>query len=221
MPVTTTSIIRLKPSRTRPSGTTNNPGNSIQFRAGAASSFRAKIRQAPAKLASTAAQDKKLLSPFDRRVKTTINADAISGANKTYQAMLLSITESEFQTRDVFDVRRLPGPKERDDNGKADSNFSRSHSDDEENKHLRVVIGQAGVHSKSREGNERKICGVQHQLQTHENDDDVATQHDAGEADREKQAANNQVVSESNHVIAVRVCSTRPRRWSRPRRGRR
>ncbi len=61
------------------------PGKSSQFRVMTDASLRAKITQAPAKLASTAAQDKKLLNFFERRVKTVINPAETSGASSTYQ----------------------------------------------------------------------------------------------------------------------------------------
>ena len=38
------------------------------------------------------------------------------------------------------------------------------------------------------EGDERQVGRVEHQLQRHEDDDDVAPQDDAGEADRERAA---------------------------------
>jgi hypothetical protein len=89
-------MVRLRLSKTKPSGTTKSPGNSIQFSAGPATSLRENITQAAAKLASTAAHDKKLLSPRDRRVDIMMSAAAISGASSTHQGRLLSI--KEFKT---------------------------------------------------------------------------------------------------------------------------
>src|SRR6266404_5586574 len=85
MPVTRTSIMRLRSSRTKPNGTTNSPGNSIQLSEAVDSSLRAKIRQAPTKLARTARHDRKLLSPRERRVSKVIPAAATSGTKRTNQ----------------------------------------------------------------------------------------------------------------------------------------
>ena len=116
----------------------------------------------------------------------------------------------EFQTADVLDVSRPTHPIERDDDGETDRHFSRGHRDDEKNEDLRVVVGQArGVDAKARERDERKIGRVQHQLERHENDDEVAPQNDAGKTDREKQPADEKIIAERDHVSAARVCSGR------------
>src|SRR6266480_339095 len=76
------------------------------------------------------------------------------------------------------------GAIERDNNGEADCDFGGSDSDDKEDEHLRVVIGQAIVaETKTRKGDKGKIGRVQHQLERHENDDDIAPQQDAAETD--------------------------------------
>ena len=59
-----------------------------------------------------------------------------------------------------------------------------------EHQHLRVVVGRpAGVRLKRENATKREVCGVEHQLQAHEDDEDVAPQHHPGETDGEQQAA--------------------------------
>jgi hypothetical protein len=62
-------------------------------------SLRQKITHAPMKLTITAAQDKKLLNPFERRVKAVISAALISGGSKTIQGKLEFIGLSPRITR--------------------------------------------------------------------------------------------------------------------------
>src|SRR6267378_93899 len=91
-------------------------------------------------------------------------------------------------------------PEQRDDNGEPDSDFGRSHCDNEKNEDLGVIIGQTiGANAKSGKGNKRKIGGVQHQFERHKNDDDVAAQEHASEANHEQYPADDQVIAKRNH----------------------
>ena len=135
-----------------------------------------------------------------------ITAALTSGSkqNDTRASIDHSSDRLKLQAADVLDVRRLARPIERDDDGKTDRHFRRRDSDDEENEDLRVVVGQAaGIDAEAGKRDERKIGRVQHQLERHENDDDVAAQHHAGKTDREKQPANEQIIAERDHIIAV------------------
>ena len=53
------------------------------------------------------------------------------------------MVRQEFQPADVFDVGRLPGAIERDDDGKTDGDFRRRDGDDEKDEDLRVVVRQS------------------------------------------------------------------------------
>jgi hypothetical protein len=46
-----------------------------------------------------------------------------------------------------------------------------------------------------------EIGGVQHQLERHENNDDIPAQEHAGEPDREKHPADNEIMAERYHVM--------------------
>ena len=59
-------------------------------------------------------------------------------------SLLRLIRGLEFQTGDVFDIRRLPRAIERDEKRKPDGHFSRRDRDDEKHEDLRVVIRQPG-----------------------------------------------------------------------------
>src|SRR3954468_9274917 len=88
-PVTSTSIVLLSSSRTRPSGT-NRTGrraiqvNSIDSRCGVANTT-----QLPAKQASTAATEMKLLVPGDLLVTSAMVTAATNGNIRIYQGSAL------------------------------------------------------------------------------------------------------------------------------------
>ena len=114
-------------------------------------------------------------------------------------------------------MRRLPEAEERDHDRKPDRNFSRGHGDNEEDKNLRVVIRHAAwIDVKARECDQGQVGGVQHQFEGHQNGDDVASQHHAGETNREQNTADNEVIAKCDHVSGFRVGSASPRRWLLP-----
>src|SRR5436190_22309334 len=108
---------------------------------------------------------------------------------------------------------RLPCAIKSNDNGKTDGDFRRCHGDYEKNKDLGVVIWNSGrIETEARKGNERKIGRVQHQLQRHEDDDDVTAQEHARETDREKQATDDEVMAQCQHAIFF---ARESREWTR------
>ena len=71
-------------------------------------------------------------------------------------------------------MRRLPRTVEGDDDGETDGYFRSSDGDDEKDEHLRVEIRQAiGADVEAAEGDQREVRSIQHQLEAHENRDDV------------------------------------------------
>src|SRR6266436_5842993 len=88
-PLTRTSIVLLRLSKVRPSGTWKIPGMSIQFSWGAEMLGWRKIQQLQTKLISTAAFETMLLSVFDRRVNSVITAALNNGARRTTQGELM------------------------------------------------------------------------------------------------------------------------------------
>src|SRR5437762_7515917 len=97
IPETSTSIIRLKRSSTKPNGTVKAPGKLIQVKLTADVAPRANIMHAPTKLTITAAQDKKLLNGFERRVNSVINTAAPSGRSKMHQGNALIASRSGIE----------------------------------------------------------------------------------------------------------------------------
>src|ERR1700730_18338756 len=98
-------------------------------------------------------------------------------------------------------MRCLTRAIERDDNGQTHCDLRRGHGNDEKDKNLRVVVGNpGGVEAEAREGNEGEVGRVQHQLERHEDDDDVAAQKHARETDREKQTANDEIMAQCYHA---------------------
>src|SRR5437868_6315154 len=103
----------------------------------------------------------------------------------------------ESKSRNVFHVGRLPGVIERDNDRKADRDFGGGDGDDEEDEDLGVVARQSRRgHAKARERNQRQVRRVQHQLERHKDDDDVAAEEHAGKPDREKHSADDEIMAE-------------------------
>src|SRR6266404_5490620 len=88
-PETRTSIVLLRLSNTRPSGTWKTPLMSIQVNAGAEVFDEMKIKQLQPKLPSTAATDRKLLSALNRRVNNVIAIAETSGRSNVHHGSKL------------------------------------------------------------------------------------------------------------------------------------
>ena len=87
---------------------------------------------------------------------------------------------SILQNARVIDVNRLAVAEERDDDPEADSSFGRGDTHYHEYKKLSGHIGVV-----PRERYERKIYGIEHQLDAHEHPEGVALEDNADRADRE------------------------------------
>src|SRR5438270_11140631 len=92
------------------------------------------------------------------------------------------------------------GAIERDNYGETDRDFGGGNGNDKENQDLRVVIGQAIVgETKTGKVDKGEIGRIQHQLERHENDNDIAPQHNAAKSDGEQYSADSKIVSERGH----------------------
>lgn len=131
-------------SRVKPSGTLRAPPISIQVNSAAAILDCVKIKQLPAKLTSTAAIEIKLLTAFHRSVNSVMTIALANGASRMIHGKDEFIRLLKFQAANVFDIGCLARPVESGENGQTHRNFGRRHGDDEEDEHLRVVVGQAG-----------------------------------------------------------------------------
>jgi RNase P protein component len=137
----------------------------------------------------------KLVSLGDDFVKRTMMTAAASGRSKIYQGISAVDMRSEFQRVYVFHVGRLSGAIECNDDRQADCDFGGRDRDDEEDEDLGVVAGHSIGNAKTRKRYERQVRRVQHQLERHENDNDVPTENDAGEPDREKHSADDEIMA--------------------------
>src|SRR6266478_9605857 len=88
IPETSTSIIRLKSSKTKPNGTVNTVPKSIHLNSGAERPFCSKTKQLQRKLPRTAATEIKLLNAFNRRVNKVMAPAETSGKSRTIQGKI-------------------------------------------------------------------------------------------------------------------------------------
>src|SRR5581483_6078238 len=93
----------------------------------------------------------------------------------------------ELEQVHALDVQRLAVVSDHDDDGQAHGRFGGRHHDDEENEnHAVKLVVRAG------KGHEREIHGVEHQLNGHEDGDDVALKHHTHHAEAEQNGAQHQ-----------------------------
>src|SRR5260370_39389353 len=81
------------------------------------------------------------------------------------------------------------------DDAEADGGFGGGYDDDEQHKNLAVEFA-AGL----AESDEGEIDGVEHQLDGHENGDDVALNDEGHRAKTEKNRAEDEVILRGDHV---------------------
>src|SRR5437588_13097122 len=93
IPETSTSIIRLKSSKTKQNGTVNTVPKSIHFSSCAEGPFCPKIKQLQRKLPRTAATEIKLLNAFSRQTNKVLAPAETSGRKRAYHgsALFMSI----------------------------------------------------------------------------------------------------------------------------------
>jgi len=142
-----------------------------------------------------------LLMRRDLFASKTITYAAKSGKNRISHGNASIICfRLEFQTIDVVNVRGLSHSIERNDNGETNGDFGCRHRNDKEDENLRIVIRQAArIDAESGKRDKRKIRRIQHQLERHENNDEVSAQNDTGKTDREKQPANEKIIAKCDH----------------------
>src|SRR6476619_632259 len=89
----------------------------------------------------------------------------------------------------LFDVQRATLPEEGDREREADRGLARRYSNDKYREHLAGQIGQA-----ARERDQVEVDGVQHELDRHENRQEVPPDEHAQKSDREQEERNDEVV---------------------------
>src|SRR5439155_572327 len=169
---------------------------------------RCSSRTAPAETTndrSTAAQAMRATARRDRKraPRRPFTAKPARGRSGTSQRRC-SITSPAHQAG-VLDVGREAPPEQGDDDGQADSGLGRGHGHDEEDEHLpghRLVL--------VREGDERQIDRVEHQLDAHQDDDGVAPDQDADAADGEQERGDEQEELDPHHLTLRLAMTTAP-----------
>lgn len=94
-------------------------------------------------------------------------------------------------------LRHIRGPfgtEERHNDGEAYGYLSGSDSDDKKEEDMAFVVRLAFFDVEAREGNEREVRCGEHQLEAHENDDQIATHQNTGESNREQNSTDKEEV---------------------------
>src|SRR5690348_4163375 len=142
--------------------------------------------------ASTAAEATMPASCLPQRLRKKIFSSAPASGSSAIQGrrfVVMASARLPLQELHVPGIERLAVAKHRDEDCQADDGFGGGDRHDEEDDDLPFQRAE-----KSREGDEREIDGIEHELDRHEDHDDVAPYDDAGDADREQHRAQNQIV---------------------------
>src|SRR5262245_29127 len=116
------------------------------------------------------------------------------------------LTFSPFERREHVGVQRLALAEQRDHNRQANRRFGGGDRHHEEHDDLAVHRSQLAP-----EGDEAQVHGVQHDLDRQQNRDDIASDEDAGRADRTQHRREDQVVVERWHQRgSLRASTTAP-----------
>src|SRR5579871_2940213 len=114
-----------------------------------------------------------------------------SGISQRYEAGISSSRVSEFHQVDLIDVQGLACTEDSNDDGQADGGFRSGDDHDEEDEDL---SGDLVPHV--REGDEGKVDGVEHQLNGHEDGDDVALDEERRDAGGKEDGGKDEVVGD-------------------------
>src|SRR6185436_12954295 len=115
-------------------------------------------------------------------------------------------TGSPFQRRERFGIERFAMAEQANHEREADRRFSGSDGHDEERDDLAIDFAELPA-----ERHERQVDGVQHDLDRHQQRDEVAAQKYAGRADGEQQARQHQVMADRHgYSSLLRAITTAP-----------
>ena len=101
----------------------------------------------------------------------------------------------------MVDIERFACAVYGDDDGQPDRGFSGGDDHYEENKNLSGQLMPV-----RREGDERQIHAIQHQLDRHEDGDDVALDQESAHAAGEEDAAQHEIVRNRDHLVLHLLC---------------
>src|SRR6266850_6310705 len=141
------------------------------------------------------------------RVKSVITTAATSGRKRIIQASISAFIGSKLHRHQVLHVGRLALALERYNERQANGHLGRCHCDDEKDKDLPVQIV-----IEPREGDQRQVRRIQHQLERHVDDKQIAPHDDPQQANTEQNDADYQIVFESDvrHFRSFLLSKTTP-----------
>src|SRR5688572_4882266 len=107
----------------------------------------------------------------------------------------------------MFDAHAGPVAGQRDNQSQTDRRFRGRHCDDEERQNLAALFEQVVT-----EGREIDVDGIEHDLQGHEHEDDVAPAEEADQTDGEEDRAEPQKRARGDHQdgVFLRATTTAP-----------
>ena len=94
-----------------------------------------------------------------------------------------------FERIHAFDVERSPVASDNNNDGQTDSGFGSRHDNDKENKNLPLQLSKRAA-----ERYKRKIDGVEHQFNGHEDGNDVALENKRHHAQSEQDSTQQQII---------------------------
>jgi hypothetical protein len=112
---------------------------------------------------------------------------------------------SVFHRVDLRHIGRLLRAEEGDDDGETDGDLGRRHGDDEEKEDVGVVGGLALDEIEARKGDEGEVRRREHELEAHEDDEEIAPHEHAGQPDRKERAAHEEEMIEGEFHVAFLV----------------
>src|SRR6266851_6648908 len=133
--------------------------------------------------------------------KKPASAAPTSGENAAIQESVIKsmVFLLSLEAAQVVHVDRAQVAEERDEDREPDRRLGRRHREDEEHEHLAGEVAQL-----VREGDEVRVDGKQHQLDRHQQDDEVLpVEEDADHADREEERAEDEVMAQRDHSFTI------------------
>ena len=106
---------------------------------------------------------------------------------------------------EFFYVNCLASAVESNDDRKSNCDLRRGNGNNEKDQHLTVVIGQSilsGIETGKRYQSE--VCGAQHELEAHEDNDNVTANEYSGQPDGEEESRDEKVFLKRGHRLAFR-----------------
>src|SRR5579884_1799525 len=138
-----------------------------------------------------------------RRPKMPLIRKPSSGSSGISQRYMLV-----FHGTDFVDLQRFTVLEDSKNDGQADGGFRRGDHHDEEGKDLPIHLFEM-----PREGDKAQVHGVEHQLDGHEDGDDVAAEEEAGNAEAEENGAEDEIPVHRHAAAGGHLIELLPREY--------